>query len=152
MHWQIHKDGRMDYLATDGRLEVAVALGLDPVTRVLGVGAAAEAHRRVHARRLPHAASRSSSCKAKTIDLEVPANAEIVLEGYVEQGDLALEGPFGDHTGYYTAAGAVPGLPRDRDDDARATRSTRRSSSASRRPRTRGSARRPSGSSCRRSG
>jgi 4-hydroxy-3-polyprenylbenzoate decarboxylase len=32
MHWQIHKDGRMDYLATDGRLEVAVALGLDPVT------------------------------------------------------------------------------------------------------------------------
>ena len=31
MHWQIHKDGRMDYLATDGRLEVAVALGLDPV-------------------------------------------------------------------------------------------------------------------------
>ncbi len=32
MHWQLHKDGRMDYLATDGRLEVAVALGLDPVT------------------------------------------------------------------------------------------------------------------------
>ncbi len=32
MHWQLHKDGRMDYLATDGRLDVAVALGLDPVS------------------------------------------------------------------------------------------------------------------------
>ena len=53
MHWQLHKDGRMDYLATDGRLEVAVALGLDPVERLLRVGAAPEAHRRVHARRLP---------------------------------------------------------------------------------------------------
>ena len=57
MHWQIHKDGRMDYLATDGRLEVAVALGLDPITRLLGVGAAAQAHRRVHDRRLPRAAT-----------------------------------------------------------------------------------------------
>ena len=56
--------------------------------------------------------------KCKTNDLHVPANAEIVLEGYVEQGELTLEGPFGDHTGYYTAGGAVPGLPRHRDDDA----------------------------------
>ena len=46
--------------------------------------------------------------KGKTIDLEVPANAEIVLEGYVEQGDLTLEGPFGDHTGYYSAAEPFP--------------------------------------------
>ena len=43
-----------------------------------------------------------------TVDLEVPANAEIVLEGYVEQGDLAEEGPFGDHTGYYTPAEPFP--------------------------------------------
>src|SRR5207247_1180544 len=40
----------------------------------------------------------------KTVGVEVPANAEIVLEGYVEQGDLTLEGPFGDHTGYYSHA------------------------------------------------
>jgi 4-hydroxy-3-polyprenylbenzoate decarboxylase len=46
--------------------------------------------------------------KGVSVDLEVPANAEIVLEGYVEQGDLAEEGPFGDHTGYYTAAEPFP--------------------------------------------
>src|ERR1041384_1792285 len=46
--------------------------------------------------------------RAKTIDVEVPANAEIVLEGYVEQGDLAPEGPFGDHTGYYTDVEPFP--------------------------------------------
>ena len=53
MHWQIHKDGRADYLVADGRLEVAVALGLDPVSAYSASRAAAEAHRRVHARRLP---------------------------------------------------------------------------------------------------
>ena len=46
--------------------------------------------------------------RAKTIAVDVPANAEIVLEGYVEQGDLAPEGPFGDHTGYYTAVEPFP--------------------------------------------
>ena len=40
--------------------------------------------------------------QCKTIDLEVPANAEIVLEGYVAKGDVGIEGPFGDHTGYYS--------------------------------------------------
>src|ERR671935_87120 len=43
-----------------------------------------------------------------TVDLEVPANAEIVLEGYVQKDDLADEGPFGDHTGYYTAVEPFP--------------------------------------------
>ena len=51
---------------------------------------------------------RSSSSRAKTVDLEVPAHAEIVLEGYVEPGDVRHEGPFGDHTGYYTAAEPFP--------------------------------------------
>ncbi len=46
--------------------------------------------------------------KGVTVDLEVPASAEIVLEGYVEQGDLVEEGPFGDHTGFYTAAEPFP--------------------------------------------
>jgi 4-hydroxy-3-polyprenylbenzoate decarboxylase len=46
--------------------------------------------------------------KAKTVDLEVPAAAEIVLEGYVEAGDEGVEGPFGDHTGYYTAPEPFP--------------------------------------------
>lgn len=46
--------------------------------------------------------------KCVSIDLEVPANAEIVLEGYVEQSELQLEGPFGDHTGFYSPAGMFP--------------------------------------------
>jgi 4-hydroxy-3-polyprenylbenzoate decarboxylase len=46
--------------------------------------------------------------KCKTVDLEVPANAEIVLEGYVDPNDLRMEGPFGDHTGYYTPAEPFP--------------------------------------------
>ena len=108
MHWQLHKDGRMDYLATDGRLEVAVALGLDPVSAYSASRAAPEAHRRVHARGLPQGRAGRARHSARRSALEVPANAEIVLEGYVEQGDLTLEGPFGDHTGYYSAAEPFP--------------------------------------------
>jgi 4-hydroxy-3-polyprenylbenzoate decarboxylase len=46
--------------------------------------------------------------KCKTIDMEVPANAEIVLEGYVDLDELQWEGPFGDHTGFYSLAGDFP--------------------------------------------
>lgn len=107
MHWQIHKDGRLDYLATDGRLEVAVALGLDPVTAY-----AASAPLPKHVDEFMLAGFLKGEpvelVRCKTVDLEVPANAEIVLEGYVEQGDLAPEGPFGDHTGYYTGVEPFP--------------------------------------------
>src|SRR5947209_10522862 len=107
MHWQLHKDGRMDYLATDGRLEVAAALGLDPVTAYT-----ASAPLPKHIDELMLAGFLRGEpvelVHGKTVDIEVPANAEIVLEGYVEQGDLALEGPFGDHTGYYSAAEPFP--------------------------------------------
>ncbi len=107
MHWQIHKDGRLDYLATDGRLEVAVALGLDPVTTYT-----ASAPLPKHIDELMLAGFLRGEpvelLRCKTVDLEVPANAEIVLEGYVEQGDLAPEGPFGDHTGYYTGVEPFP--------------------------------------------
>ena len=107
MHWQIHKDGRLDYLATDGRLEVAVALGLDPVTTYT-----ASAPLPKHIDELMLAGFLRGEpvelVHCKTVDLEVPANAEIVLEGYVEQGDLAPEGPFGDHTGYYTGVEPFP--------------------------------------------
>ena len=64
MHWQLHKDGRADYLFSEGRMEVAVALGLDPDHRVLRERAAAEAHRRVDVRRLPARRGRSSSSRA----------------------------------------------------------------------------------------
>ena len=48
--------------------------------------------------------------KCKTIDLDVPANAEIVLEGYVDPADIREEGPFGDHTGYYTPVEPYPNI------------------------------------------
>ncbi len=107
MHWQVHKDGRMDYLAADGRLEVAVALGLDPVTAY-----SASAPLPKHVDELMLAGFLRGEpvevVKGKTVALEVPANAEIVLEGYVERGDEGIEGPFGDHTGYYSPAEPFP--------------------------------------------
>jgi 4-hydroxy-3-polyprenylbenzoate decarboxylase len=107
MHWQLHKDGRMDYLATDGRLEVAVALGLDPITAY-----SASAPLPKHIDELMLAGFLRGEpvelVRGRTVSLEVPANAEIVLEGYVEQGDLTVEGPFGDHTGYYSPAEQFP--------------------------------------------
>jgi len=107
MHWQLHKDGRMDYLATDGRLEVAVALGLDPVS---AYSASAPLPKHIDEFMLAGFLKGEpvELVKGKTVDVEVPANAEIVLEGYVEQGDEAPEGPFGDHTGFYTAAEPFP--------------------------------------------
>src|SRR5204862_1776593 len=82
MHWQIHKDGRADYLMTDGRMEVAVALGLDPVTTY-----AASAPLPKHIDELMLAGFLRGGpvelVRARTVDLEVPANAEIVLERYV---------------------------------------------------------------------
>jgi 4-hydroxy-3-polyprenylbenzoate decarboxylase len=107
MHWQLHKDGRMDYMASEGRLEVAVALGLDPVTAYT-----ASAPLPKHIDELMLAGFLRGEpvelVRCKTVGLEVPANAEIVLEGYVEQGDLTDEGPFGDHTGYYTPPEPFP--------------------------------------------
>jgi 4-hydroxy-3-polyprenylbenzoate decarboxylase len=107
MHWQIHKDGRADYLFADGRLEVAVALGLDPVS---AYSASAPLPKHVDEFMLAGFLKGSpvELVPAKTIAVDVPANAEIVLEGYVEQGDLADEGPFGDHTGYYTGIEPFP--------------------------------------------
>src|SRR6187455_2154546 len=107
MHWQIHKDGRADYLFTEGRMEVAVALGLDPITAY-----AATAPLPKHIDELMFAGFLRGEAvdvvKGVTVDLEVPASAEIVLEGYVERGVTAEEGPFGDHTGFYTPPEPFP--------------------------------------------
>jgi len=108
MHWQIHKDGRADLLAAeDGRIPVAVAIGLDPVTAY-----SASAPLPKHIGELMVAGFLKGSAvelvQAKTVDLQVPANAEIVLEGYVSRDDVGDEGPFGDHTGFYTPAEEFP--------------------------------------------
>jgi 4-hydroxy-3-polyprenylbenzoate decarboxylase len=108
MHWQMHKDGRADLLAAeDGRIPVAVALGLDPVTAY-----SASAPLPHHIDELMVAGFLRGEAvelvKCKTIDLELPANAEIVLEGTVSKDDVGIEGPFGDHTGYYSHAEPFP--------------------------------------------
>src|SRR5262249_53389897 len=82
MHWQLHKDGRMAYLGTDGRMEVAVALGLDPVTAY-----SASAPLPKHIDELMFAGFLRGDAvelvRGVSVELEVPASAEIVLEGYV---------------------------------------------------------------------
>jgi 4-hydroxy-3-polyprenylbenzoate decarboxylase len=107
MHWQIHKDGRADYLFSEGRMEIAVALGLDPVTAY-----SASAPLPKHIDELMFSGFLRGEpvevVQGVTVELEVPAGAEIVLEGYVEPGELTDEGPFGDHTGYYTPAEPFP--------------------------------------------
>ena len=107
MHWQIHKDGRADWLAAEGSIPVAVALGLDPVTAY-----SASAPLPKHIDELMLAGflrgEAVETVKCKTVDLEVPANAEIVLEGTIETGDVGIEGPFGDHTGYYSPPEPFP--------------------------------------------
>jgi 4-hydroxy-3-polyprenylbenzoate decarboxylase len=107
MHWQIHKDGRADYLATDGRIEVAVALGLDPIT---AYSASAPLPKHVDEFMLAGflRGEPVELVKGVSVGVEVPARAEIVLEGYIEKDELGNEGPFGDHTGYYTAAEPFP--------------------------------------------
>jgi 4-hydroxy-3-polyprenylbenzoate decarboxylase len=107
MHWQIHKDGRADYLMTDGKMEVAIALGLDPISAY-----SASAPLPKHIDELMVAGFLRGAplelVKGVTVDLEVPAGAEIVIEGTIERGDLADEGPFGDHTGFYTPVEQFP--------------------------------------------
>jgi 4-hydroxy-3-polyprenylbenzoate decarboxylase len=107
MHWQIHKDGAADWRGMGDRLDVAVALGCDPITTY-----AASAPLPKHIDELMLAGFLRGApvelVKATTVDLEVPANAEMILEGYIEKGELGTEGPFGDHTGYYSPPEPFP--------------------------------------------
>jgi 4-hydroxy-3-polyprenylbenzoate decarboxylase len=109
LHWQIHKDGAADWRGGEGRMEVAVALGTDPVTAYAGSAPLPK-----HIDELMVAGFLRGDpvevVRCKTVDLEVPAYAEIVLEGYCDRTELRPEGPFGDHTGYYTPAQDFPVL------------------------------------------
>jgi 4-hydroxy-3-polyprenylbenzoate decarboxylase len=89
------------------RLEVAVAIGTDPATTFSAiVPAPPEVEEFLIAGFLRGKPLELVKCE--TVDLEVPAHAEIILEGYVELGELRPEGPFGDHTGFYTLADDYP--------------------------------------------
>jgi 4-hydroxy-3-polyprenylbenzoate decarboxylase len=104
MHWQKHKDGAgqaRGYEREGRRMEVAAAIGCDPATVFSAVAP------------LPPGISeflfagflRGEAVPlvpAKTVDLLVPSEAEIVLEGYVDPAERRREGPFGDHTGFYS--------------------------------------------------
>jgi 4-hydroxy-3-polyprenylbenzoate decarboxylase len=89
------------------RLEIAVAIGTDPATTFSAiVPAPPEVEEFLIAGFLRGKPVEIVKCE--TVDLEVPAHAEIVLEGYVEIGELRAEGPFGDHTGFYTLKDDYP--------------------------------------------
>jgi 4-hydroxy-3-polyprenylbenzoate decarboxylase len=112
MHWQTHKQGAEHYrrmLAQSGtdRMEVAVAIGSDPATMFSSILPLPPDLDEM----LIAGFMRSDPVemvKCQTCDLEVPANSEIVLEGYVQLGELRTEGPFGDHTGFYSLADDYP--------------------------------------------
>ncbi len=89
------------------RMEVAVAIGTDPATTFSAiVPAPPEVEEYLIAGFLRQKPVELVKCE--TVDLEVPAQAEIILEGYVELGELRTEGPFGDHTGFYTMQDEYP--------------------------------------------
>src|SRR5579883_906101 len=111
MHWQTHKQGAEHYrrMAQHGqtRMDVAVAIGADPATMFSAIlPLPPDLDEMMIAGFLRGEAVEMVKCQ--TSDLEVPANAEIVLEGYVGRGELRTEGPFGDHTGYYSLADEYP--------------------------------------------
>lgn len=109
MHWQIHHDGAQNFRKSppDKPFPVVVAIGGDPTTIYSATAP------------LPHDFDELifasflrkepvKVVKAITSDLLLPSQAEIVLEGYVIHGEERLEGPFGDHTGYYTPPAMYP--------------------------------------------
>jgi len=118
MRWLPHRGGATDYRAfreksPGERFPVAVSLGADPATILAAVTP------------IPNTLSeyafagllrgqRSEVVKCLSSDLVVPANAEITLEGYIEPGDEAAEGPFGDHTGYYNEVERFPVMTIER--------------------------------------
>jgi 4-hydroxy-3-polyprenylbenzoate decarboxylase len=111
MHWQTHKQGAEHYRRRvkegSARMDVAVAIGADPATMYSAIlPLPPDLDEMMIAGFLRGKPVEMVKCE--TSDLEVPANAEIVLEGYVEIGELRTEGPFGDHTGFYSLEDEYP--------------------------------------------
>ena len=107
MHWQRHKHGRAQAKKWGDRVPVAVVVGCDPVVTYAATAPLPPiVDEIVFAGVLRGKPVRTVRCK--TVDLKVPAEAEFVLEGYVDNTDLRMEGPFGDHTGVYSLADLYP--------------------------------------------
>lgn len=110
MHWHIHKVGARHYAGYERqnrRMEVAVALGGDPsITYAATAPLPEDFDEMIFAGFLRKSPVEMVQCK--TVDMQVPAQSEIVLEGYVDPHERRMEGPFGDHTGYYSPADEYP--------------------------------------------
>jgi 4-hydroxy-3-polyprenylbenzoate decarboxylase len=112
MHWQTQKHGAEHFRRArttnpDGRIPVSVAIGSDPATALAGMlPIPPDLDEMMFAGFLRKEPIEMVKCQ--TNDLEVPANAEIVLEGYVSLNEMRTEGPFGDHTGFYSLEGEYP--------------------------------------------
>lgn len=112
MHWQTHKQGaehyrRMKSEGKETRMEVAVAIGADPATMFSAIlPLPPDLDEMLFAGFLRSKAVEMVQCE--TVDVDVPANAEIILEGYVEFDEQRTEGPFGDHTGFYSLEDEYP--------------------------------------------
>ncbi len=110
MHWQYNKDGARHYRKykeMGKRMEIAVALGGCPaVTYAATSPLLPDLDEMMFAGFLEGMAI--EMVKAKTVDLFVPAESDFIIEGYIEPGDERIEGPFGDHTGFYSAADSYP--------------------------------------------
>ena len=110
MHWQKHKRGSYHSEISKDRGEkipVAIVIGGEPATIFSSIAPVPEGFDKYLFAGITRK-NGINTVKCKTIDLDVPANAEIVLEGYVDPADLRDEGPFGDHTGYYTPVESYP--------------------------------------------
>lgn len=107
MHWHIHKGGAEHFRGAEEKFPVAVALGPDPITTYTATAPLPEDIDELllsgFLRKKP-----VEVVKCVTCDLEVPAESQFVLEGYVVPGETRIEGPFGDHTGFYSAADLYP--------------------------------------------
>lgn len=110
MHWQIHKGGALNYennKLQNKPMDVAVVIGSDPLTIFSAVAPLPDGIDEFSFRGIV-SRSRFELVKGITVDLEYPRNSEIVLEGYVDPAETRIEGPFGDHTGYYSLEDHFP--------------------------------------------
>ncbi len=112
MHWQTQKHGAEHFRRAraanpEGRIPVSVAIGSDPATALGGIlPIPPDLDEMMFSGFLKKEPVELVKCQ--TNELEVPANAEIVLEGYVNLNEMRTEGPFGDHTGFYSLEGEFP--------------------------------------------